>query len=80
MSEKHWTVTIQVHEVIPPEPIREGNGYVAKVNVGQGMTMVATTDRQVVERFSTVVRAGTEAEAYRRALALLEVSRPESPQ
>jgi hypothetical protein len=75
--DKHWTITIQVHEVTPPEPIRDGNGYAVKVNQGLGKQAVVMTDRQVAERFSTTVRADSEAEAYRKAMALLEVNRPE---
>ena len=75
--EKHWTVTIQVHEVTPPEPIKESSGYVVKVAQGMGKTAVVMTERQVVERFSATVRAGTELEAYHKAAALIEVNRPE---
>lgn len=74
---KHWTITIQVHEVTPPEPIREGNGYTTKVNLGGGLTSVAVTPRDVAERFNVTVRADDETEAYSKALALLEVNRPE---
>jgi hypothetical protein len=74
---KHWTMMIEMIEVTPPEPIREGNGYAAKVNVGQGMTMVATTDRQKLERLRLVISADTEEEAYRKVIALLEVNRPQ---
>jgi hypothetical protein len=35
------------------------------------------SERQVMERFSTVVRADSEEEVYRKAAALLEVNRPE---
>lgn len=77
MSEKHWTVTIQVHEVTPPEPIRDGNNYAVKVNAGPGKQNVVMTERQVWERFSTTVRADTEAQAYAKAIALLEVNRPQ---
>lgn len=74
--DKHWTVTIQVHEVTPPAPIREGNGYTVKANLGVGKTAVVMSERTVAERFSTTVRADSEAEAYAKALALLEVNRP----
>lgn len=77
--DKHWTVTIQVHEVTPPEPIRDGNNYAVKVNQGLGKQAVVMTERQVVERFSTTVRADSEPEAYRKAIALLEINRPEPP-
>jgi hypothetical protein len=76
--DKHWTVTIQVNEVTPPEPIREGNGYAVKVNEGQGRTSVVMSERQVTERFSTTVRADSEEEAYRKAMSLLEVNRPDT--
>lgn len=72
-----WTVTIIVAEVIPSEPIREGNGYAVKVNEGMGKTSVVMSERQVLERFQTTVRADSEPEAYRKALAMLEVNRPE---
>jgi len=75
--DKHWTVTIQVHEVTPPEPMREPNGYAVKHNQGMGKTAVVMTERMVAERFSITVRADTEEAAYRKALALLEVNRPE---
>lgn len=75
--DKHWTVTVQVHEITPPEPIREGNGYASKVNLGGGKTAVVMTERQVAERFHIVVRADDEPEAYRKAIALLEVNRPQ---
>jgi len=73
---KHWTMVIEMIEVTPPEPIREGNGYASKVNTGQGTTMVAMTDRQKMERLRLVVSADTEEEAYRKVIALLEVNRP----
>jgi hypothetical protein len=76
-DDRHWTVTILVAEVVPPQPIKESNGYSAKVNLGVGTTAVAMTPRQVTERFSSTVRADSEAEAYRKAAALLEVNRPE---
>lgn len=75
--DKHWTVTIQVHEVTPPEPLRDGNNYAVKINQGLGKQAVVMTERQVTERFSTTVRADTEEAAYRKAMALLEVNRPE---
>lgn len=75
--EKHWRVTVQVQEVIPAQEIREGNGYTAKINVGAGQTMIAKTERRVVDRFQTSVAADSEDEAYRKAMALLEVNRPE---
>lgn len=78
MADKHWTVTIQVHEVTAPEPIRDGNSYAVKVPAGPGKSTVVMTERQVLERFATTVRANSEEEAYRKAMALLEVNRPQS--
>jgi hypothetical protein len=75
----HWTVTIQVHEVTPPKPIRDGNGYAVKVASGMGKQDVVMTERQVSEKFSTTVRADSEPEAYRKAMALLQVNAPGSP-
>lgn len=72
----YWTVTIQVAEVIPPQAIRDGNGYAVKVNQGVGMQTVVTTERQVIERFSTTVRADSEPDAYQKAQALLSVNAP----
>ena len=78
MPDKHWTVTIQVHEVTPPEPIREASGYAVKVTNSQTRQQdVVMRPREVVERFSTTVRADTEEAAYRKAIALLEINRPE---
>lgn len=73
----HWTVNIQVHEVIPPQMIRDGNGYATKVQNGPGKQDVVMTERQVRETFSTTVRADNESEAYRKAMALMEVNRPD---
>lgn len=75
--DKHWTVTIDVHEVTPPEPILDGNNYVTKVSVGPGKQAVVMTEQTVVERFCTTVRADSEPEAYAKAMALLEVNRPQ---
>jgi hypothetical protein len=62
---KYWTVTVQVHEVTPEHT----SDRYGKSEVKQ---------RQVIESFNTTVRAGNEAEAYRKAMALLEVNRPQS--
>lgn len=78
--EKHWTVTIQVHEVTPPEPLKEPSGYAVKHSMGAGRTAVVMSERQVVERFATTVRADSEPEAYRKAMALLEINRPSPTQ
>lgn len=75
--EKHWTVTIQVHEVTPPEPIRDGNGYTVKVLAGPGKQNVVMTERRADESLHVIVRADTELEAYHKAAAMLEVNRPE---
>jgi len=71
----HWTVSIQVAEVIPPQPMRDGNGYALKVGSGHQQTVVLS-ERQVLERFQTVVRADDEEEAYRKAMRLLRVNAP----
>jgi hypothetical protein len=73
---KHYSVTVIVAEVTPPEPIRE-NGYPTKVNTGPGTTAVVMTERQVKELFKATVSATDEASAYRKAIGLLEVNRPE---
>jgi hypothetical protein len=71
----HWTVTIQVHEVTPPQPMRDKGGYALKVGSGHQQTVVMS-ERQVAEKFSTTVRADSEEEAYRKAMALLTVNAP----
>lgn len=75
---KYWTVTIQVHEVTPPQPMRDKGGYALKVGSGHQQSVVMS-ERQVRETFSTTVRASDESEAYRKAMALLEVNRPDVP-
>ena len=73
----HWTVTIQVHEVTPPQPICDANGYAVKRRAAPGGTVtVVTSERQVVEKFATTVRADSEAEVYRKAMLLLQVNAP----
>lgn len=76
MSEKHWTVVVQVKEVTPATPIRDGGGHPVKVPSGVGSAIVAMTERSVLDRLSLTVAAETEADAYRKAIALLEVNRP----
>lgn len=72
---KHWTILIQVEEVIPKEVVRDGSG---RPQLLSGGVNVATTERRVIERFKAVVAADSEPEAYRKAISLLEVNRPEA--
>jgi hypothetical protein len=73
---KHWTMVIQMKEVHESEPIRDGNHYAVKVPQGIGTSVVAMTERRVLDRLALTVSAETEAEAYDRAIRLLEVNRP----
>jgi hypothetical protein len=67
----HYMIHVDIKEVHEKQPMESG-GYPVK-GVGGAVQM---TERRVLDRLSVVVSADTEAEAYRRVLALLEVNRP----
>jgi hypothetical protein len=75
MAEKHWTIVLQVKEVTEADVVRDSSGYPVKTT-GVGGGGFQKTDRQVLDRLSIVVSAGNEAEAYKKAIALLEVNAP----
>jgi hypothetical protein len=67
MSDRHYTVVVEVKETTEPHPVVDGNGYQAK---GAGGSTLMT-ERRVVDRLRVVVSAGDEPEAIQRAIDML---------
>lgn len=74
-QKRHWTLVVQLKEVIPPDVIRNSSGYPEKGPMGATMM----SERQVIDRLSFSVAADDEVEAFSKAMNILEVSRPAVP-
>jgi len=70
----HYNIVVMVREVQEPEPIRDGSGK--PTIIGHPNSSVAMTERRVIDRLNLTVSAPTEAEAYQRAIQMLQVSQP----
>lgn len=69
----HFNIEIAIQEVQPKQLLRDGAGR-AIMKTGQEPVY---QERIVKETFRVALTADTQEEAYRRAIALLEVNRPQ---
>jgi hypothetical protein len=67
MPKAHYTVTVQVKEVIPASPGTDKNAAYSR-----GQTPELATEREVNDVVSVTTRADTKANAVEKAVRMLE--------
>ena len=71
----HFTVLVEVKEIIEARPIEDSRGSVVRQGVGNSSPVMQ--ERQVIDRLRVVVSADNQSEAIEKAQRMLTAGHPD---